>query len=71
MVSSAASQIEASTLRIPPIEESADLVFLKAGGDNLRTTIIKDGKPTDVPDYATVRFNPPPQCCKLVLTTWY
>ncbi|KAF8876383.1 major facilitator superfamily domain-containing protein [Infundibulicybe gibba] len=37
MVSSAASQIEAT------------------GGDNLRTTIIKDGKVTDVPDYATVQ----------------
>jgi len=37
MVSSAASQIEAT------------------GGENLRTTIIKDGKATDVPDYATVQ----------------
>ncbi|RDB21642.1 Carboxylic acid transporter [Hypsizygus marmoreus] len=37
MVSSAASQIEAT------------------GGDNLRTTVLKDGVPTDVPDYATVQ----------------
>ncbi len=26
-----------------------------AGGENLRTTIIKNGVPTDVPDYATVQ----------------
>jgi len=37
MVSSAASQIEAT------------------GGDNFRTTIFKDGKDTDIPDYATVQ----------------
>jgi len=37
MVSSAASQIEAT------------------GGDNLRTTIIKNGVVTNVPDYATVQ----------------
>jgi len=29
-----------------------------AGGENLRTTIIVNGKPMDVPDYATVSSDP-------------
>ena len=32
------------------------LICHLAGGDHLKTTIIKDGKPTVVPDYATVRL---------------
>ncbi|KAL0961273.1 hypothetical protein HGRIS_006235 [Hohenbuehelia grisea] len=34
---------------------SASAQIEATGGDNLRTTIIKDGQPTDVPDYATVQ----------------
>jgi hypothetical protein len=31
---------------------------MTAGGDQLKTTIIKDGVPTVVPDYATVSHLP-------------
>ncbi|KAJ8518320.1 hypothetical protein ONZ45_g4591 [Pleurotus djamor] len=34
---------------------SASAQIEATGGENLRTTIIKDGVPTDVPDYATVQ----------------
>ncbi|KAH9480892.1 Carboxylic acid transporter protein-like protein [Psilocybe cubensis] len=36
---------------------SASAQIEATGGDNLRTTIIKNGTPTDVPDYATIRRN--------------
>ena len=57
MVSSASSQIEASMLFYLPKFISLILIssYRIVGGDNLRTTIIKDGVPTNVPDYGAVR----------------
>ena len=63
MVSSAASQIEASTLCsvLNAITIQTDECFpfflsfcISAGGDHLKTTVVKNGKVTVVPDYATV-----------------
>jgi hypothetical protein len=52
MISSASAQIEASmSLFIHNVKASLSIV---AGGDHLKTTIIKEGKPTVVPNYAKV-----------------
>ena len=55
MVSSASAQIEASKCKIF-LETLSHYSYLpSAGGENLRTTIFKDGQLIDVPDYAKVQ----------------
>ena len=52
MISSASAQIEAS-MSITIYNVKGSLRFV-AGGDHLKTTIIKEGKLTVVPNYAKV-----------------
>ena len=56
MVSSAASQIEASVWKFLSLNWILGFTNVSslAGGDNLRTTIIKNGVPTNVPNYGAV-----------------
>jgi hypothetical protein len=54
MVSSASAQIEASAYKIDSLLNVSNVTIYIAGGDNLKTTIIENGKRVVVPDYAKV-----------------
>jgi hypothetical protein len=56
MVSSASAQIETSQSLRFLMNRSFEPAPRAAGGDHLKTFIIKNGKQVQVPDYATVRF---------------